>query len=377
MSSDRPQRSVAKLFLPARFASVPVRNRLVMAPMTRCKSPGHIPNERNVEYYERRAQGGIGLIITEGTTIDHPAANGYPDVPAFHGESALAGWAAVAAAVHAHGARIIPQLWHVGSVRQRGTQPDPAVPGFAPSRIMHPTLAQQSAELPEELTEGQIADVIDAYARSAASARGCGFDGVEIHAAHGYLIHQFFAGRSNRRSDVYGGGVRERTRFAAEVVRAVRRAVGPDFPVCLRFSQWSLGDYALRLVESAAELERWLEPLSAAGVDVYHVSTRRFDQPEFPGSSLTLAGWTKRLSGKAVLTVGSVGLDSDFIAAFAGHSARAIGIDRLLERIERDEFDFVVLGRALLADPDWPDKLRSGRASEIESFAQEHLSRYP
>ena len=114
--------SLDKLFSPARFGSCTLRNRVAMAPMTRSQSPGHVPNARNVEYYRRRAAGGVGLIITEGTAVGHPAANGYPDVPAFHGAAALAGWRAVAEAVHAEGAAIIPQLWHVGSVRQPGTQ---------------------------------------------------------------------------------------------------------------------------------------------------------------------------------------------------------------------------------------------------------------
>jgi 2,4-dienoyl-CoA reductase-like NADH-dependent reductase (Old Yellow Enzyme family) len=369
---------VSALFSDARLASVGLKNRLVMAPMTRCQSPGHIPNARNVEYYRRHARGGVGLIITEGTTVGHGAANGYPDVPAFHGDAALRGWQQIAAAVHAEGAAIIPQLWHVGSVRQPGTGPDPELPGYAPSVVQHPTLAEQAgAALPRELGDSDIADIIDAFARAASAARTLGFDGVELHGAHGYLIHQFFAARSNRRRDRYGGGVEQRTRFAAEVIAAVRRSVGPDFPVCLRFSQWSLGDYTARLVETPDELERWLAPLTAAGVDVYHPSTRRFGEPEFAGSPLTLAGWTKKLSGKPVLAVGSIGLDSDFIAAFSGASARAIGIEGLLDRLERGEIDLVVLGRALLADPDWPDKLRSGRHADILAFSPEHLARYP
>jgi 2,4-dienoyl-CoA reductase-like NADH-dependent reductase (Old Yellow Enzyme family) len=368
---------LAKLLSPARFGALPLKNRLVMAPMTREQSPGHVPNERNVEYYTRRARGGVGLIITEGTTIGHPGANGYRDVPAFDGEAALQGWRAVKEAVHGLGTAIIPQLWHVGSVRQLGAQPDPLVPGYGPSAVLHPAAADPAGDLPRELGERDIADIIEAYARAAASARELGFDGVEVHAAHGYLIHQFFSARSNRRTDRYGGDAIERTRFAVEVVGAVRRAVGPDFPICLRFSQWSLGDYTARLVQTPGELERWLEPLTQAGVDVYHASTRRCDDPEFEGSMLTLAGWTKRLSGKPVMTVGSIGLDSDFIAAFAGASAGTVGIERLLERLDRDEFDLVVLGRALLADPDWPEKMRAGRFDQITPFTPEHLRRYP
>jgi 2,4-dienoyl-CoA reductase-like NADH-dependent reductase (Old Yellow Enzyme family) len=366
-----------KLFSPARFGTRTLKNRVAMAPMTRCQSPGHIPNERNVEYYRRRAAGGVGLIITEGTTVGHAAANGYPDVPAFHGAEALAGWRAVADAVHAEGGAIIPQLWHVGSVRQPGMQPDGEVPGHGPSAVLHPSLQESSGVAPVTMSERDICDVVNAFGVSARAAKDAGFDGVEIHGAHGYLIDQFFWTKTNLRRDAYNGDLSQRTRFATQVVRAVRENVGPEFPVAFRLSQFKLGDYPYRVAASPAELETWLAPLVDAGVDVFHCSTRRFEDPEFDGSSLNLAGWVKKLTGKATVTVGSVGLDADFIAAFSGQSAAVRGVEQLLQRLERDEFDFVAIGRALLADPEWPNKLRSGRYSDVTAFKTEHLQRYP
>jgi 2,4-dienoyl-CoA reductase-like NADH-dependent reductase (Old Yellow Enzyme family) len=366
-----------KLFSPARFGSCVLRNRVVMAPMTRCQSPGHAPNERNVEYYRRRAAGGVGLIITEGTTVGHPAANGYPDVPAFHGAAALAGWKAVADAVHAEGAAIFPQLWHVGSVRQPGTQPDGTVPGYAPSAVVHPTVAGGAGVAPKEMSERDIEDVIQAFASSAAHAKELGFDGVEVHGAHGYLIDQFFWSSANRRSDSYGGSLSQRTRFAAQIVRAVRASVGPDFPVAFRLSQFKLGDYPYRVARSAEELTTWVSPLVDAGVDVFHCSTRRFDDPELDGSPLNLAGWVKKLTGKPTITVGSVGLDADFIASFSGQPSGAHGVEQLLRRLDRDEVDLVAIGRALIADPEWPNKLRTGRYSEVTAFTPAHLQSYP
>ncbi len=364
------------LFRPARFGSVALKNRLVMAPMTRCKSPGHVPNQQNVEYYRRRAAGGVALIITEGATIDHPAANGYRDVPSFAGEAALRGWADVARAVREQGCAIVPQLWHVGSVRTAGTQPDPAVPGYGPSPVAHP-LNESTGELPRELTEADIADLLAAYGRAAADAERLGFDGVEIHAAHGYLIDQFFWSRTNRRTDGYGGDAVARTRFAREVIEAVRARVSPRFPVCMRISQFKLGDYECKPSRSPAELDRWLAPLAGAGVDLFHCSTRRFDTPEFEGSELNLAGWVKKLCGKPTITCGSVGLRSDFTHAEDESGGGTVGIERLLERLERLEFDLVAVGRALLADPEWPSKLASGRTEAIEAFRKSHLQRYP
>jgi 2,4-dienoyl-CoA reductase-like NADH-dependent reductase (Old Yellow Enzyme family) len=368
---------LARLLSPARFGTRELRNRLVMAPMTRCQSPGHVPNERNVEYYRRRALGGVGLIITEGTTVGHAAANGYPDVPTFDGKAALQGWKAVADAVHAAGAAIIPQLWHVGSVRQPGMQPDGSVPGYGPSAVVHPLLQAKGGVPPREMDEGDLSDVVDAFARSAKHAQSLGFDGVEIHGAHGYLIDQFFWTKTNRRTDGTGGGLVERTRFASRVVHAIRAAVGRDFPVVFRLSQFKLGDYDCRTATTPDELETWVSPLVSAGVDLFHCSQRRFDEAEFEGSSLNLAGWVKKITGKPTLTVGGIGLNSDFISSFEGQSAGSVGIERLLERLNREEFDFVTVGRALLADPEWPTKLRAGRYAEVVSFVPEHLQRYP
>lgn len=364
------------MFSPARFGSRNTRNRIVMAPMTRCQSPGHAPNARNVEYYRRRAAGGAGLIITEGTTVAHPAANGYPDVPAFHGAAALAGWKAVADAVHAEGAAIIPQLWHVGSVRQPGTQPDASVPGYAPSAVVHPQNGPEGVA-PLEMTERDIDDVIAAFGQSARHARELGFDGVEVHGAHGYLIDQFFWTAANRRRDEYGGSLSGRTRFAARVVRAVRESVGADFPIVFRLSQFKLGDYGYRVAHTPEELEAWLAPLIDAGVDVFHCSQRRFDDAEFAGSPLNFAGWVKKISGKTTISVGSVGLDADFIASFSGRPSSMRGIEQLLGRLEQGEFDYIAIGRALIADPEWPNKLRAGRYGEVVSFTPEFLAQYP
>src|SRR5262245_38393047 len=126
---------LAKLFAPFPFGRKTLRNRIVMAPMTRNSSPHGVPGEPVAAYYGRRATGGAGLIVTEGTCIDHPAANGYANVPAFHG-AGLGGWERVARAVHAEGALIMPQLWHVGAVRRRGMEPDPGIPGYGPMDIL-------------------------------------------------------------------------------------------------------------------------------------------------------------------------------------------------------------------------------------------------
>lgn len=367
------RKSVAPLFRPFHFGRVELKNRVVMAPMTRSHSPGKVPGPDVAAYYRRRAEGGVGLIITEGTNPGHKASSGYPDVPFFDGEAPLAGWKRVLDEVHAAGVPIIPQLWHVGSIRQPGMEPDPSVPGYGPSPIVHPFYAEKGGVAPVEMTQRDIDDVIGSFARSAAHAERLGFDGVEIHGAHSYIIDQFFWEYTNRRTDKYGGDLVQRTRFAVELIQAVRAAVSPDFPLVFRFSQWKQGDYRHKMAKGPQELEKFLTPLAAAGVDVFHASTRRFNDPEFEGSTLNLAGWTKKLTGKPVITVGSVGLDSDFLRSYAGKPANKTGIDSLIERLERDEFDLVAVGRALLSDPQWALKVRDAREDEIIPFEPEHL----
>jgi 2,4-dienoyl-CoA reductase-like NADH-dependent reductase (Old Yellow Enzyme family) len=245
--------------------------------------------------------------------------------------------------------------------------------GFGPSAVLHP--GRKSGELPKPMTEEDIADVITAFGSAAAAARRTGFDGVEIHGAHGYLLDQFFWKPTNQRTDRWGGSLVERTRFGAAVARAVRVALGPSLPLVFRFSQWKLGAYKAKLAETPDELAAFLEPLVAAGVDVFHCSQRRFWEPEFEGSDLNLAGWVKKLTGKPTITVGSVGLDLDFIGSFGGGDATPVNLDELLARFGRDEFDMVAVGRALLSDPAWANKVQSGRISDIKPFDKADMAR--
>lgn len=357
-------RAARVLSRPITLNGLTVPNRIVMAPMTRMFSPGGVPGEDVRSYYARRAAAGVGLIVTEGTYVGHPSAGQSDRVPRFHGEEQLAGWAKVAEDVHAAGGTIVPQLWHIGMVRKQGDAPFPDAPAVGPSG-----LETAGAEpTGRAMTQTDVDDVIAAFAEAAAAAERIGFDGVELHGAHGYLLDQFLWAGTNRRTDAYGGDAVARTRFSAEIVAAVRAAVSPDFPVVFRYSQWKQQDYTARLAETPEELEAILTPLAAAGVDVFHASTRRYWLPEFDGSDLNLAGWTKKLTGKPVITVGSVGLDGDFINAFQGEGSPVKGIDNLLDRLEADEFDLVAIGRALLQDPEWAAKVLSGRFDELKPY---------
>ncbi|CAO3431763.1 NADH:flavin oxidoreductase [Azospirillum endophyticum] len=356
------------LFRSFRIGSMELANRIVMAPMTRSFAPAGIPGPAHAAYYRRRAEGGVGLILSEGTVVDRPASRNDPGVPFFHGERALAGWKGVIDAVHTAGGRMGPQLWHTGGVKSFLTDWVPDVEVESPSGLDAPGVARGKA-----MSDADIADTIAAFAKAAAEAKRLGFDTIELHGAHGYLIDQFFWSGTNLRSDRYGGAtIRERSRFAAEIVAAIRASVGPGFPIILRVSQWKPQDYAARIAETPDLMADWLQPLVDAGVDVLHCSQRRFWEPEFPEidgtEGLNFAGWAKKLTGAATISVGSVGLTGDVMGAFNGEGSTSVGLDKLVERMERDEFDLIAVGRALISDPTWVKKIRSGDTEDLKGF---------
>lgn len=355
-----------ELLQPINIGNLSLANRIVMAPMTRGFSPNGIPGKNVAKYYQRRAENNVGLIITEGTLINHPAAAQGLGRPNFHGEESLAGWEEVVRSVHEVGGKIVPQLWHVGTARQKnGANPNPEANPVGPSGIN----IMNFEKIGDELSIEEIRSIVDAFGQAASDAKRIGFDGIEIHGAHGYLIDQFFWEKTNQRTDSYGGDLVKRTRFAVEIIEACRRAVGPDFPIIFRFSQWKMSEYNAKLAKNPEELEQFLTPLVEAGVDIFHCSTRRYYEPEFEGSDLNLAAWTKKITGKPTITVGSIGLDSVFTEFFTqGKGGNVTPISSLVERVRANEFDLVAVGRALLADPAWVTKTAENRFEELIPF---------
>lgn len=370
------------LFEPFQAGGLALTNRIVMAPMTRSLSPLGVPGEDVAAYYARRAANGVGLIITEGTWIDHPMAGNDESSPRFHGEDALAAWGRIVSAVHAAGAKIMPQLWHIGQT----TKP-PIDTIFKPMEtLFHPDVVGPSGWigglrnplqlLGRPMSQADIDGVVASYARGARNAMELGFDGVELHGAHGYLIDQFLWPETNKRDDAYGGDPAGRARFGAEVVAAVRHATSDSFPIVFRFSQWKSQDYGARIAETPDELGALLQPLADAGVDIFHASQRRFWEPAFADSTLNLAGWARKLTGKPSILVGSIGLEGDVISSLADGEASAATLSRievLNEMVRRNEVDLVAVGRALIADAEWAAKLQAGR-TDMEHFSVEQLA---
>lgn len=227
------------------------------------------------------------------------------------------------------------------------------------------------------MTQDDLKEVLAAYVEGAELAAAIGFDGIEIHSAHGYLLDQFLWPGTNKRTDMFGGSLENRCRFPCDVIRAVREATGPDFPISVRLSQWKTKVYEARNVESPEAWGELVSQFEQAGADLLHVSTRRFWDPEFDGSPLGLAGWTKRYTNLPVITVGSVGLDTDIMSSMGGAEARSSsqhGIDELLVRFNNGEFDLVAVGRAILGDPEWVQKVKDGRFDDLQAFTPDTLA---
>lgn len=374
------------LFRPLQLNGLELPNRLAMAPMTRSFCKDNVPNDLVAAYYRRRAQGGTALLVTEGVGIDHPASIGAgsgssESVPVLYGDAPLAGWRKVVDEVHKAGGSIFPQLWHQGPFRIPGTGPRPEAETLSPSGFWGPLDRRTNAH-PEHLeayrqphramTEEDIADVVAAFGRSAAAAQEVGFDGIAVHGASGYLIDSFFWPDTNKRSDRYGGDMAGRATFGVEVVKAIRAAVGPDMPILFRFAQWKQQDFDARIAESPDELGVLMRALTEAGVDMFDASTLYFSKPAFEGSPLSLAGWAKKLSGKPAMAVGGVGLSDDLFNSLSiGGATVEKNYYEAAELMEQGDFDMLAVGRALIADPEWPQKVRAGE--EPEAFRREML----
>jgi 2,4-dienoyl-CoA reductase-like NADH-dependent reductase (Old Yellow Enzyme family) len=357
----------APLFEPFTLQGMTIPNRIVMAPMTRNFSPNGVPTDDVRDYYTRRAEADVGLIISEGTTVERGGASNDPRIPNFHKQDALAGWEKVIRSVQDVGGVMGPQLWHQGMLRKPGTGPEPDAPSDGPSGLTHRGKAVQEAPSEEE-----VWDMVMAYANAAGEAKRLGFDCIELHGAHGYLIDEFFWQTMNVREDRFGGDLPGRATFAAEIIKQCRLQVGEDMPIILRMSQWKSQDFGAKLAETPQELEAFFRVFVDAGVDCLHCSQRRFWEAEFESvdgvDGLNLAGWAKKLTGLPTITVGSVGLSSEFTGAFRGEGSKTRPLTDVIERLAKGEFDMVAVGRALLQDPFWAQKVREGRFDELGDY---------
>ena len=367
------------LFTPFQIGKFTLPNRFVFPPMGLQVCEGGVPGDPAAEYYARRAQGGASMVFTEGVYIDHPSSGDNPLLGRFHGEDAFKAWANVATKIKAQGGIAIPELWHVGLIYSGVAKLAGEELAFRPElgQVSPSGYIDPQNKVTDPMTQAQIDEVIDAYARGTAKAVELGFDGIELHGAHGYLIDQFFWKALNHRTDKYGGSPRARGQFAAEVIQACREQLEPGMPLILRISNWKMVDFDARIADTPQELEELLAPAAEAGVDLFDCSQRRFWEPCFDdGTDLNLAGWTKKVTGVPTCTIGSIGLDSDFFVSLGDGKPSYIdlkSLDDLMRRFDRGDFDLVAVGRAMIAEPDWPQLVRDGKLDQLKPFTPKAL----
>ena len=363
---DRPD--ISALFAPLQIRSITLPNRFVLPAMQRGWARDGQPLPKLATYYAGCVRGGVGLVISESCGVDHPAVTSNRFASLMN-ESTCDAWARCVDAVHEAGGLMLIQLWHEGSFRE-----DAEVRSVTASGLSAPGMPNGKAATREELEE-----LKEAFVRSALLAERIGADGIEVHCAHGYLLDQFLWHGTNVRDDGYGGPeMSDRVRFPAEVVAAVRETIDPNHILSVRFSQFKSLDFSARMAETPEELGVMLDAFRAAGADVFHASARRFYRPAWPGSQLTLAGWTKSLTDLPVIAVGSVGLSNDVYDSILSDEETCAtgpaGVQELLRRFEGGEFDLVSVGRSVIGDPEWILKVRDGRYDEIRTFTKDDIA---
>jgi 2,4-dienoyl-CoA reductase-like NADH-dependent reductase (Old Yellow Enzyme family)/thioredoxin reductase len=343
-----------KVFEPTSIGQMQLKNRIVMPPMgTGYAEAGGAVSQRMLDYYEARARGGVGLIIVEGSAPSLKCTYSREASPSHQAslgdDKFIPGWRKLTDAAHKYNAKIAIQIMHATMENWDGkvVQVSPS-PVIVPTRVMGILGGP-----PHELTVEEIAERVEWFASAARRAKEAGFDGVEVHGAHQYIVAAFLSSATNQRKDKYGGSVENKARFLVEILQAVKRAVGPDFPVWVRFNAQEWG------VENGITIEetKHMVPLVVeAGAQALHVSAYGAGSyittapiPDTPGFLVPLAQEVKKLTNVPVIAVGRLDLE-------------------LGERIlEEGKADLIAIGRRLLVDPDLPNKVAEGRLDEVNS----------
>ncbi|NLK00329.1 MAG: FAD-dependent oxidoreductase [Clostridia bacterium] len=336
-----------RLFEKGKIGNMELRNRVVMPPMgTNLASEIGAVTPAIIHYYRERAKGGVGMIIVEVAAVDSPEGNAIVNELSIHDDAYTPGHNELVEACQQHGAKIVVQLHHAG--RQTTESATKGLQPVAPSAVPDPS----SGVLPRELSIKEIEDLIDKFAKAAARAKDAGYDGVEIHGAHGYLVGQFISPFSNKRTDLYGGDLTGRMRFPLEIIKKTREAVGDDYPILFRLSVDEFVDGGIKMDE-AKIIARMLQD---AGIDALDVTSGTYasmqtilePMPYEEGWRAYLADEIKKEIQIPVITVGVIRSPETAESLLAEGKA-----------------DFIAVGRTLIADPEWPMKALEGRTEDI------------
>lgn len=336
------------LFSPATVGGVQLINRAVVAPMTRISgtADGEV-TERNARYYARFARGGFGLVITEGIYTDTEYSQGYLDQPGLANSAQQRSWRAVTDAVHDAGGLIFAQLMHAGAQSQGNRFRARTAGPSAVAPIGEQAGAYRGSgpyPVPKPLDDTELTALRRGFAAAAQRAVAAGFDGVELHGANGYLIDEFLTGYFNRRDDRYGGDIANRVRLPAEICDEVLQAVGAEVPVGIRISQAKVSDSAHKWPGGSADAEVIFAGLARTGIHFLHTAEYEAAAPAFDDGGPTLAQLAKQHSG-GLPVIANGKLEDPEVAGAVLRSGAA---------------DLVSIGKAALAHPDWPRRVRGG-----------------
>jgi 2,4-dienoyl-CoA reductase-like NADH-dependent reductase (Old Yellow Enzyme family) len=373
--------ALAHLFSPITLAGQTIRNRTVMAPLTRqMAEEDGTPTAEMAGYYARRARGGFGLIITEGTyeTDDRHGCKAYLAQPGIANAKHVTAWKKVADAIHDHGGKAIMQLMHGGRVADpralpKGVQPGSASAGQSQGWVLYTDNDEEknlrgiTGAWPKvtfgpcrELTVAEIEEIADGFADGARRAIEAGFDGVEIHGANGYLLYQFIHTSTNHRTDDFGGSAENRVRFARLVIDKVRAAIGKDKIITLRLSQNGVDDFGGAWAGGVATAREIGAALKGAPVDALHWASFAWRQNGDPSSDVPMPQALREASGLPVIVNGGIDQGAEAEAALASGAGDMVGI-----------------GRPSFANPDWPQMVRSGQPVDLVPFSRHYVIKPP
>lgn len=340
-----------ELFTPFTLKNFSLKNRIGVAPMTRMSGgDSSIPRQDVLDFLVRRAENGAAIVYTEAIVTDFESAQGYPGQARITTQAQIDAWKPVVKKIQQAGAIAIMQIFHCG--RMGWPEVNPARRLIAPSAIapaQNNPLTGTPYPVPEEMTQFDIDHVINGFVESTKGAIAAGFDGVEIHGAHGYLISQFLSGYSNKRTDSYGGTVENRYRFTHEILQAVKPVIPEDRLLLFRLSNWGVADMEVSLFEDGAEWQSIIRMLSAEPIDALSISTYDFQQKAFE-TEMTMSELTRTSTDLPILLCGKI-------------------YNRKTAEEALEHADITLFGKSILLNPDLVKQLEND--SDLQCFSSE------
>jgi 2,4-dienoyl-CoA reductase-like NADH-dependent reductase (Old Yellow Enzyme family) len=344
------------LFSPFKIKNFTLRNRLGVAPMTRMSSPGgSIPRQDVFDFLVRRAEKGAAIVYTEAIVTDYESSQGYPRQSRLVNQKQIDAWRPVVEAIHAHGGIAIMQMFHCG--RMAWPEVNPAGRAIAPSQIaprQNNPMTGEAYPLPEEMSQFDIDHVINGFVETAKGAVLAGFDGIEVHGAHGYLINQFLSSYSNKRDDAYGGSIENRFRFAREVIESVALIVPEDRLLTFRISNWGIADMEISLFDDAEEWQELIGLLVRTPIDAISLSTYNFRDKAF-GTDRTMSQLIREVTPLPLMICGQI-------------------YDRKSAEEALESADIALSSKSILLNPDWVEDVRAGKDLPLHKSEEANIA---